>query len=79
MPQSLPMSEAEFRSTLDPVAIVQNRRTAGGPQKAEMDRMVQSARQGVAEQEGWIKARREQIRSALARLDADFEKLGAQR
>ena len=79
VPQSLPMSEAEFRSTLDPVAIVQNRRTAGGPQKAEMDRMVQSARQGVAEQEGWIKARREQIRSALARLDADFEKLGAQR
>jgi argininosuccinate lyase len=28
--QDLPMSEAEFRSTLDPVAIVKTRQTAGG-------------------------------------------------
>jgi argininosuccinate lyase len=77
VPQSLPISEAKFRSALDPVAIVQNRRTAGGPQKAEMDRMVQEARQRVATQDAWIKARREQIETSLARLDEDFEKLGA--
>jgi argininosuccinate lyase len=34
----LSMSEAEFKSTLDPVAIVKNRATAGGPQPAEMTR-----------------------------------------
>jgi argininosuccinate lyase len=37
---TLPMSEAEFRATLDPVAIVKNRATAGGPQPAEMERML---------------------------------------
>jgi len=71
----LPMSEAEFRATLDPVAIVKNRATAGGPQPAEMERMLKEATQRVAQQEAWIKGRRTQIASSLARLDADFEKL----
>ena len=77
--QALPMSEAEFRSTLDPAAIVNNRQTSGGPQPAEMERMIREATQRVAQQDGWIKARREQISGSLARLDADFEKLGAVR
>jgi argininosuccinate lyase len=76
LPPQLPLSEAEFRACLDPVAIVQNRTTAGGPQKAEMDRMIKLAQQRVAEQDAWIKARREQIASSLSKLDADFEKLG---
>jgi argininosuccinate lyase len=75
----LPMSEAEFRATLDPVAIIKNRQTAGGPQPAEMERMLKEATQRLAQQDAWIKARRTQIASSLARLDADFEKLGAAR
>ena len=75
-PQELPMPEAEFRSTLDPVAIVKNRATTGGPQAPEMDRMLTEARQRVAQQDAWIKARREGIRSALDQLNVDFEKLG---
>jgi len=75
----LPMSEAEFRATLDPVAIIRNRQTAGGPQPAEMERMLKEATQRLAQQDAWIKARRTQIASSLARLDADFEKLGAAR
>jgi argininosuccinate lyase len=71
----LPMSEAEFRATLDPVAIVRNRATAGGPQPVEMERMLKEATQRVAQQEAWINGRRTQIASSLARLDADFEKL----
>jgi argininosuccinate lyase len=71
----LPMSEAEFRATLDPVAIVKNRATAGGPQPVEMERMLKEATQRVAQQDAWIKGRRTQIASSLARLDADFEKL----
>lgn len=79
VPSSLPMSETEFRSTLDPVAIVQNRQTAGGPQRAEMERMLQAAQQRVAQQDRWIQSRRQQIASALARLNSDFEKLSPQR
>lgn len=71
----LPMSEREFRSTLDPVSIVNNRATAGGPQPAEMDRMLGSAQRRLAEQDDWVKARRTRINASLSRLDADFDKL----
>ncbi|WP_337998080.1 argininosuccinate lyase [Oleispirillum naphthae] len=72
---SLPMSEAEFRATLDPVAIVANRATAGGPQPAELDRMLKEANKKLAEQDAWIKAKRTRIDTSLDRLDADFAKL----
>lgn len=75
LPGELPMSEAEFRSTLDPVAIVRNRASVGGPQPAEMARMVKAASEKLAQQGEWIQARRERIASSLARLDSDFEKL----
>jgi len=72
---ALPMSEAEFRAALDPVAIVRNRATAGGPQPAEMTRMLAAAQRNLAEQEAWIRERRERIDGALAALDADFARL----
>jgi argininosuccinate lyase len=71
----LPMSEAEFRAALDPVAIVRARATAGGPQPAEMDKMLATARRRIAEQDAWTSAHRRKIDEALARLDADFERL----
>jgi argininosuccinate lyase len=74
-PQTLPMSEAEFRSTLDPVAIVRNRETVGGPQPAEMQRMLKLAHEQLAQQGQWIAARREHINASLARLDHDFDDL----
>lgn len=71
----LPMSEAEFRSTLDPVAIVKNRATSGGPQPAEMDRMLAEAKQRIDRQDAWIKDRRAKIAAGLAKLDTDFATL----
>jgi argininosuccinate lyase len=71
----LPMSEAEFRATLDPVAIIRNRATAGGPQPAEMTRMLAASKQTLAEQQDWIRSRRKNIDGALAKLDADFTRL----
>ena len=44
-PAELPMSATEFKETLNPVAIVQNRQTVGGPQAAEMKRMLALAKQ----------------------------------
>lgn len=69
------MSEAEFRATLDPVAIVKSRATSGGPQPAEMERMLREARQRLDEQDSWIKEKRAKIANALARLDTDFTAL----
>jgi argininosuccinate lyase len=76
-PAELPMSEAEFRSTLDPVAIIRNRASAGGPQPAEMKRMLGEAKQKIAQQTEWIKEKRARITSSLVRLDGDFQKLQA--
>ena len=77
VPAELPMSEAEFRSTLDPAAIVRNRVTVGGPQPAEMARMLKLAKQDLLKQGEWIAARRASITAALARLDSDFDRLAA--
>ena len=71
----LPMSEAEFRATLNPVTIVRNRASAGGPQPAEMTRMLAQANQRLTEQGTWIKARRNRIDTALGQLDRDFDGL----
>lgn len=73
--QPLPMSEAEFRATLDPIAIVRDRVTAGGPQPAEMTRMLAEANAATADQDAWIGAQRGRIDGALASLDADFQKI----
>ena len=75
VPAELPMSEAEFRSTLDPMAIIKNRASAGGPQPAEMERMLKMAKQKLAQQGEWSAARRAKITSSLSKLDADFDKL----
>jgi argininosuccinate lyase len=69
------MSEAEFRSTLNPVAIVNNRATTGGPQPAEMARMLKEANTRVTQQDQWIKENRAHIAGSLAKLDADFDKV----
>ncbi|RYF20228.1 MAG: argininosuccinate lyase, partial [Comamonadaceae bacterium] len=74
-PAQLPMDEAEFRATIDPVAIIRHRATAGGPQPAEMARMLPAAQARVQEQAGWINAQRARITSSLARLNRDFERL----
>lgn len=67
------MSEAEFRAALDPVAIVNSRATLGGPQPAEMARMLKDADARLAEQDAWIKARRLHIQQALDGLDRQFD------
>ncbi|MEZ5705351.1 MAG: hypothetical protein R3E56_08585 [Burkholderiaceae bacterium] len=47
----------------------------GGPQPAEMARMIKASQQALAQQAEWIKARRTTINAALSQLDSDFEKL----
>ncbi|RDW76176.1 argininosuccinate lyase [Coleophoma crateriformis] len=70
-----PMTEEEFRATLDPVAIIRNRVTAGGPQPSEMSRMLTAAKQTLSDQLEWIQARRGFIEDSLTRLSMDFEQL----
>ena len=74
-PAELPMSAAEFKETLNPVAIVQNRQTVGGPQAAEMKRMLALAKQNNKDHAQWIQSKKNFIDQSLKTLDSDFEKL----
>ncbi len=40
----LPMSLERFKAALDPVAIINNRKTEGGPQPAEIEKMLQDVK-----------------------------------
>ncbi|MFC7206818.1 argininosuccinate lyase [Comamonas endophytica] len=73
-----PMSESAFRAALDPVAIVRDRATAGGPQPREMARMIAQAQQRLAQEDQWIAERRGRIDAAQQQLDRDFARLAAQ-
>jgi len=56
---------------------VKNRATSGGPQPAEMDRMLKEARDQLTAQGKWIKDRRDHINTSLADLDKKFKALAA--
>ena len=73
-----PMAESAFRAALDPVAIVRNRMTAGGPQPKEMARMIALSQQRLALEDQWIGERRNRIAGAIQQLDRDFARLAAQ-
>jgi len=68
----LPMTEAEFRASLNPVAIVENRRTTGGPQTSEVERMLAKETAALEAHKGWTADRLSAIESSLAKLDRDF-------
>lgn len=70
--QALPLSADAFRTALDPVAIVHSRATSGGPQPAEMQRMLYQAQAKLAEQRAWEQAERHRIHEGLAQLEQDF-------
>lgn len=69
------MSEIEFKETLNPIAIVQNRQTVGGPQKSEMKRMLALAKQTIKDQTQWVQTKKNAIDHAAKGLDRDFVKL----
>ena len=74
-PAEFPMSEAEFKATLDPVAIVKARATKGGPQPVEMTYMLEEAKKTFADQQKWIKDSYATLSDAEKKLNSDFEKL----
>ena len=48
------MSEEEFREALNPVSIVHNRKTLGGPQPAELERMLKEETAENHLNEQWV-------------------------
>jgi argininosuccinate lyase len=71
----LPLSEQVFRSTLAPDDMVRTRVGVGGPQPAEVKRMLGLARGSVGQDREWLDARQNRLIEAEAALNAAFFKL----
>lgn len=70
-----PMTEAQLKATLNPVEIVKNRKTAGGPQPQEMNKQLNNMEQQVVSQNSWLKEKIDHINESISKLDSDFNKL----
>lgn len=75
LPQRLPLTEKEFRSCLDPVAIVHNRAVKGGPQPEELQLMLKEAEKHLTKQEEWQVKAKSKVNKAEAELNQRFQEL----
>ena len=75
LPQSLPLTEAELRSCLDFVTIVQNRAVKGGPQPQELQLMLTNAKKTLAKQEQWQARAKGRVDEAELELNKRFKSL----
>ena len=73
LPRQFPMTAAEWDSAKDPAAIVRSRSVKGGPQPAELAKMLRMAKDTVADHEAWTKQTRQKLHDAEERLNADFQ------
>ena len=75
IPSEFPFSEAAVRSLLDPKSIVEARRSEGGPQKPELDRLFKAAEQSLDRDTAWLESKVKLLRDAEAELDSAFKSL----
>ncbi len=75
LPSRLPLTEAEFRACLDPVAIVANRAVKGGPQPAELQKMLSTASSQLEKNKAWQSKASSKVAHAESELNKRFDEL----
>lgn len=75
LPRDFPMTEEEWQHAKDPASIVRNRKVKGGPQPAELDKMIQMAKDDLADNETWTEETENKLSTAEKKLNQDFNKL----
>jgi argininosuccinate lyase len=74
-PVRLPLDEKTFKATLSPEMMVRTRVGIGGPQPAEVQRMIGAAREVLARDRAWVEERNNKLLEAEARLNSAFARL----
>ena len=74
---ALPVDAALIQAALDPEQMVAGRRGLGGPQAAEVARMLEAGRTRTDASRRWLRGTRERLSEAQAALEAAFAELMA--
>ena len=71
----LPLDAKTFSATLSPEMMVRTRVGIGGPQPAEVQRMIAVGRDALAKDRAWLAERNNRLLESEAKLNTAFEKL----
>ena len=74
-PDSFPFSKVQFFDILNPATIIKNRATKGGPQPAEMIKMLAMNKGDAEAQQKWINIQTKTLADAEKKLNGEFNKL----
>jgi argininosuccinate lyase len=73
--QAFPLNEKDFAEVISAEYMVFGRKGRGGPQRAEAERMLSGARDGVTAAFTWLKSSHARLSAAEASLDRAFTAL----
>jgi argininosuccinate lyase len=71
----LPVPVGMIRAAMDPTAMVRNRKGLGGPQPAEVRRMLGEQGAMLAAERAWLDAERKRLENSRSELDSAFAAL----